>query len=372
MNILFYQPYNQAVPYIESVAEQFVKEGNRTFFISHAERGRTHRNLENFGCETFAMPIKRKSFLSYYISRISHLARFCRNNGIDVVYSHFQEANLISVLAQYFCKATFVINRHHTDCAFVDNNWREKWSDKIINRLAKVYIAPSLKVEKQIIEVEKGNPSNVKLINYGYNFANLPKIDFQKVNEIRKSYPAKILLVKAARYIPEKRHLTLIDTMRRLSGYDIKLLLLGSGPLEVEIKNQIQTSNLNEVVFQLGFRDNVMDYFAAADLVVHFSTSEASNSAIKEAGITGTPVAVCQNVGDFDDYIKDGKNGFLLNKENPGPDLIDIINRIVSGEYDLKQMGKKLHDDVVERFDIKNVIEDYRRLNRLISNGTAK
>ena len=243
MKILFYQPYNQAVPYIESVAECFANDGHTIYFLSHAAKGETHRNLEQFGCKTFSHELYRSSFLQYYKARVSNLAKFCRENTIDIVYSHFQEANLISVIAQYFCKATFVINRHHSDCAFIDDNWKERWGDKIINRLAKGYISTSPKVHHQIVDIEKTNPKKVRLINYGYNFDKLPKADSGKVAEIRRDYRAKLLLVKAARFIPEKRHIQLIEAMDSLinSGHDIKLLLLGEGPLAETLKSHIHS-----------------------------------------------------------------------------------------------------------------------------------
>jgi glycosyltransferase involved in cell wall biosynthesis len=106
-----------------------------------------------------------------------------------------------------------------------------------------------------------------------------------------------------------------------------------------------------------------MDYYAAADLVVHFSMTEASNSAMKEAAITNTPVAVCEDVGDFSDYIRPGKNGFLLSKKDPVPDFVDILLRIQRGEFDLTEMGRTLHKDVLDKFSIENVIHQYRELN---------
>jgi len=367
MNILFYQPYNQAVPYIESVVEQFANMGHQTLFVSHDVKGETHKKLEMFGCKTYSLAVQRKIFILYYYYRVFKLVRFCKVNEIDVVYSHFQEANLISVFAQYFCKSVFIITRHHTDCAFVDNNWREKWGDKIINRLARIYIATSSKVYSQIIVQENTNPSKVRLINYGYNFDNLPKVEQKNVLKIREAYSAKILLIQAARYIPEKRHDLLIDAVYELvrSGYNIKLLLLGKGPLEMMVKDLIQTKKLGERVFQLGFQLNVMDYFAAADLVVHFSLTEASNSAIKEAAFTDTPVAVCGNVGDFDDYIIHEKNGFILEKNDPISDFIQLIQKITNHDYNLERIGKQLHEDVVNRFDIKNVVHLYHELNQL-------
>ncbi|MEP2668347.1 MAG: glycosyltransferase family 4 protein [Cyclobacteriaceae bacterium] len=374
MRILIYQPYNQIVVYIESVAEQFVREGHQVFFVSHDERGETHKNFEEMGCLAEALPVVRSSTLGYYFRRIVKLIQFCKEKQVDVVYSHFQEANIISVFAQFFCQANFVINRHHTDCAFVDDNWREKWGDKIINRFAKIYIATSPRVYRQIVELEKVNSAKVRLINYGYNFNNFKKVNPKKVDEIKKKFPSEILLVQAARYISEKRHYELINSVKQLVelGYDIKLLLLGKGPLEQEIDSQIVISGLQKHVFNIGFQLNIMDYFAAADLVVHFSISEASNSAIKEAAWVGTSAAVCTGVGDFDEYIKHGINGMLLNKENPGKDFIDCIKNVLEKKYSLSEMGRQLMIDVVSRFDIKNVIDHYKKLNKEITDEVSE
>ena len=368
MKILFYQPYNQIVIYIESVLEQFAKDGHETYFLSHAQKGETHKNLEKFGCRTFSLPVERKSFTQYYRDRIFKLARFCNDNKIDIVYSHFQEANLISVIAQFFCRSRFVITRHHSDCAFTDANNKEQWADRIINRLAKNYIATSQKVYNQMVKVESTNASKVKLINYGYNFNNFQKVDLAEVEEIKKTFSAKLLFVTAARFIREKRHFELLAAAEKLieMGIDFKLLLLGQGPLQREVEELIKSKKLDRHVFFIGFKLNVMDYYTAADLIVHFSISEASNSAIKEAAITNTTVAVCTDVGDFDDYIISGENGFLLDKDNPQEDFVALVKEIDEGKFDLKQMAKKLHLEVVARFDINNVAQQYVELNQAI------
>jgi glycosyltransferase involved in cell wall biosynthesis len=373
MRILLYQPYNQIVVYIESVLEQFVREGHEVFFVSHAERGETHVNLEKIGCKTFVLSVPRKWFLQYYWERIFGLAAFCRNNKIDIVYSHFQEANLIAVLAQYFCRSAFVITRHHTDCGFVDDNWKERMADKIINRLAKYYVAISDSVAKHMI-AEKTNPKKIWIINLGYDFDSFRQVDKEMVKKIRKEYPAKLLLVKAARLIPEKRHFRLLHVIRELieEGLDIRLLLLGRGPLEREIVSWIHDNSMADRIVFVGFKINVMDYYAAADLIVHFSISEASNSAMKEAGLVYAPVAVCSGVGDFDDYIVYGKNGFLLNRDHPEADFVKLIDEINNGKYDLKSIGRKLHDDVVDRFDIHTMMPKYRALHDLIAGRNYK
>ena len=230
MKILFYQPYNQIVVYIESIVEQFTKDGHQIYFVSHTEKGETHMNLEKFGCKTFSLPVARKSFFQYYKDRIFSLISFCKKHEIDIVYSHFQEANIISVLAQFFCKPTFVITRHHSDCAFVDINWKEKWSDRIINKLAKIYIATSPKVYNQLVEIERTNTKKIKLINYGYNFQNFQKVNRRNVERIKKEYHSKILLVMAARFISEKRQILLIDAIKELIQEQFDICLLYTSP----------------------------------------------------------------------------------------------------------------------------------------------
>jgi glycosyltransferase involved in cell wall biosynthesis len=369
MRILLYQPYNQIVVYIESVIEQFVKEGHVVYFLSHDVRGDTHINLEKMGCQTFVLNVSRKWFGQYYRQRIFGLARFCRKNQIDVVYSHFQEANIIAVFAQFFCKSAFVITRHHTDCGFVDDNWKERMTDKIINRLSKYYVAISDSVKSHMLS-EHTDPGKIWMINLGYNFDNFRNVDVEEAKRIRKENQAKLLLIKAARLIPEKRHLRLLPVVKKLieEGFDIRLLLLGRGPMEEEITTWIKDNEMSERIRFIGFKVNVMDYYAAADLIVHFSISEASNSAMKEAGLVYTPVAVCTGVGDFDDYIVDGSNGFHMSRDNPEDDFVKLVKEIDKNVYDLKAMGRKLHEEVVERFDIQSMMPKYEALHNAIAN----
>jgi glycosyltransferase involved in cell wall biosynthesis len=353
------------VVYIESIIEEFAKEGHETFFLSHAEYGETHKNLERFGCKVFSKPVERKGFFQYYFTRVNVLAQFCREFNIDIVYSHFQEANIIAVLSQYFTRAKIVITRHHSDCAFLDKNWKERWADRIINLTARHYITTSPKVFDQTVMIEGRHADKVMLVNYGYNFSRFNAVNHENVASIRKEFPTSLLLVQAARFIEEKRPKQLIDAVSTIveKGQDVKLLMLGRGPMESEIKNHIRERRMEEYIHVVGFKLNVMDYYAAADLVVHFSLTEASNSAMKEAAITDTPVAVCEDVGDFSEYIQSEKNGFLLSKQDPGRDLIELITRIGNQEFDLPEMGRRLHKDVLERFSISNVIHFYNRLN---------
>jgi glycosyltransferase involved in cell wall biosynthesis len=89
---------------------------------------------------------------------------------------------------------------------------------------------------------------------------------------------------------------------------------------------------------------------AAADLLIHPSLTEASSNVVKEMGLLKKPVAVCEHVGDFDDYIKDMENGYILQTLS----LKDSIERVIRDAYSRKEalrgMGEKLNQSVLNLF----------------------
>lgn len=120
-------------------------------------------------------------------------------------------------------------------------------------------------------------------------------------------------------------------------------------------------------IFLLGNRSNVLDYLSAADLLLHLSETEASNSVVKEAGLAKKPVIVCERVGDFEDYIVHGQNGFLVNKEEPVSAATAIVTNYCALPAELKEIGLNLQHTVLKQFDIANVSDNYDK----IINSTA-
>ncbi len=368
MRILFYTPYDEPVNYIISLAVQFVKDGHDVSLLTQCTPGRLHHVLAEGHCKIIDRPHVENAIPQ----KIAVFTSVCRKYNFDIIYSHYQEANIVAVLSQVFIKTPIVITRHHSDCGFIDPNWKERMADRIINRLANYYISPSVFVTKQIREIEKATRPEVLQINYAYDFGLIPDPDMKKVAEIRNKFPARILLIAAARLIPEKRHLELLNYFQKLPESGIILLILGKGPCEKEIRDYIEKNGLTSSVKMLGFKNDIQNYYKAADLMVHFSHSEASNSAVKEAAIVNTPAVVCENVGDFSDYIMTGKTGFLLDRENPGPGFLKIMSDVLDNKYSLIEIGENVRKTVISKFSINKVIDNYYKLHDRLLEPTQK
>lgn len=367
MNILFYYPDKERSVSISTLMIAFQEQGHNVYLLTHAKEGYLHNDVKKHGIKTFSYFIKKPNFLIFYLRHIFYLAFFTRKNKIDIVYSHIQKANLISSFAQFFSLSRFVLCRHHSDCAYIDNNRKEKLADKIINRLGREFIVPSDKVYNQMIKTEKVKDKKIYLIKYAYDFSEYPIVEKEEVAEIKKKYSADLLLIKVARLITEKRHIVLLKVMKNLlsRGLNIKLLLLSDGPERENISNYITQNNLQNNIFMLSYRNDVMNYISAADIVVHVSESEASSNLAKEVGLLKKPLIVCKDVGDFDEYLIDKVNSLMIDKNVSTVYLENLLLRIYYDKSIISDLGENLYNTVIERFSVQNIIDQYKQFNTL-------
>lgn len=365
MNILFYYPDKERAVSLSSLMIAFQKQGHSVFLLTQVPEGELHSDVKGYGVQTFCYPIEKKSAFAFYFKHLVHLVFFTRKHKIDIVYSHIQRANLISVFAQYFSKSRFILCRHHSDCAFIDNNRNEQITDKIINRLGKEFIIPSQKVLDQMLNIENVRGKKIHFIRYAYDFDGYAKPNTEHVRHIRTEYKCTLLLVKIARLITEKRHILLFKTVEQLinDGFDIKLLVLSEGPEKENLEYFIRANNLQNHIFMLGFRTDVVDFIAASDLIVHVSESEASSNLAKEVGLLKKPIVVCRDVGDFDEYLVNNVNSLLINKNDPQSDLKKLVTDIYHKKINISKLGEELNKTVLNRFSIQNIIKEYNTLN---------
>lgn len=361
MRILFYYPSNKRTISIESLIRELIKKGHQITLLTLCEKGDLHTELEQIGVKTFTHVISKNNSLLYHFNQAAYLVHFCRDNNIQSIFSHLQQANIIAVFAQYFTKAKVIIFRHH-DYA---RNKKESRADKIINRLASLIVVPSSGVQRLMLKNERVQPKKIKIIPYIYDFGEYKKPDQAQVATIRKHYNCHLLLIMVSRLVPQKRHHLTFTVIHKLvkEGYNIKLLVMDTGTETEMLETFIRDNHLENNIFLLGYKTNVIDYIGAADVLVHPSISEASCSAVKEAGLLEKRVIVCKGVGDFDEYIVDGENGYVLDRDQTEEQLTMILKKIFNEKKSFSILGSKLKESVMANFSAsQHVIHMYEQL----------
>jgi glycosyltransferase involved in cell wall biosynthesis len=369
MNILIYFPYNLRTVEQQSVMEMLVSEGHKVVLLTTCERGYLHEYVEQKGViAEWINTNEIKGKADFYTVNLKKLKSVLKKYRIDVVIAHQQATALIAGLLRMVQKFPLIYVRHNTDEDYQLNAARAKWYNRLINLITPVKVAPSSVVERFWIEKEAISPKQIHRINYGYNFGQYEAPVQERVESIKEAFPTSLRILSMARLVPSKRHEIMFSVIKQLTdeGVDCKFLCLGIGPLEKELREKIIAGGMQERIFLLGRKDNVFDYIEACDVFMHLSSTEASNSAVKEVALCKKSVLVREGVGDFDDYIRSDFNGFLLNKNSPKERAVAILMAISKNEIDKKKIGDQLFETVIDSFDIKKAIPRYEELlNRL-------
>ena len=352
MNILFYFPSNRRAIAIETPILALQEKGHKLSLLTIVDSyGPLHEALKAKGVTVDYYVIRRKNLIMYYLKHFKFIIQYSKKNNIDIIFSHIQYVNIISVIAQYFTKTKFILFRHHD----YPKNSKERITDWIINRLATTIVIPAQSIKKRMIENEGVNTKKIKVIPYIYNFDEYSySLDKLLTENIKKTYHSKLLLVMVSRIVPEKRHFYAVKVINELikKGLDVKLLILDEGSEKNKIMDFVKINNLQNNIFFLGFQKNVMSYLDSADALLHPSIAEASCSVVKEAGLLKKTVIICKGVGDFDDYIINNKNGIFVEQTDNGDQLTTILTDLYNNKEAYYKLGPTLREDILNNFSV--------------------
>ncbi len=356
MNILFYTPLSTRSRDIESQAKYFSARNHRIFLLTQAPEGELHRRFRQYAVDAaFETSRKTRADALLIVRRMLALIRYCWRNDIHVVYAHLEPCNFIAVLSQYFIRARVIICRHHADAALF-YPFSRKLAYRLTYRWARTVIVVSDLARKFMIENEHVAAGKIYHINLGYDFGLYELPLPEQVRQLRESFQADIVLITVCRFTVYKRPELSVMVLKQLldEKMNVKLILLGEGEQKAKLLDLIQQHNLAKHCILPGYVTNVLDYMAAADILLHPSVAESSCITIKEAALVGLPVIVCRHVGDFDEVLQHGKNGFLVDRENFVTESVNLIKIYKNNPVLFKQTASYLDDTVKRLFDIQN------------------
>lgn len=124
----------------------------------------------------------------------------------------------------------------------------------------------------------------------------------------RASGPVRLLMI--GRHAPQKDHPTLFSALAQLKEKLWTIDLVGGGPDQAKHRALVQELGLTERVNFLGYRKDVPDLMAAADIYVLASNWEGLPLSIIEAMRAGLPT-VASDVGGNREMIVDEQTGYL-------------------------------------------------------------
>jgi len=147
--------------------------------------------------------------------------------------------------------------------------------------------------------------------------------------------------------------------------HPVRLIIVGTGNEEPNIKSMIKSMKLDDRVELVGWSSDVERYYRQADVVVVPSRWQEPFGLVGlEAFAYQTPV-VAFNVGGITEWLHDGENG-LLAKAGNVKDLAEKIESLISNASLCSDLGKEGYKYVRDTFAEKTYLtEFYNIVNEL-------
>ena len=309
------------------------------------------------------------------------LARFLRKERIDILHTHLFEPSVIGLSAGVLAGTPIrVMTRHYSDYHTRINKRLHVCADKYCNRLSHAVIAVSQHTAEHLVSEEGTPPAKVHTVLNGIGFERVKLSSPDAPSRLRNEFAADgaPLLLMVGRLHPEKGYQFLFEAMAKLKNSldkPIRLLVAGTGPLLDSYRQQVESLSCTDTVHFLGFRKDVADLMAAADLVVLPSVAEAFGTSVTtEAIYLGTPV-VATRVGGIPEIVNDGIDGVLVPPANSQA-LADAIANLLRDPERRRRLAGAGRQKIQDRFQFADMVRSYEQIYQALANskpdGAAK
>lgn len=279
----------------------------------------------------------------------------------DIIFSTFSYFNLLVALWRFILPKSIKFIARET---IVLDKMLDKHPNKFyafLYRKIVKYCLPKLDVLICQSQDMKKALLNLGVVHPNYQVINNP-INTEKILLGYQASTTKQVydLVSVGRLFPQKgydRFVKMIAHYKKHYNTNIKVAIIGNGPDEIAVAEQIEAEGLSENICLLGKQSNPFKFFQEAKLFVMTSYYEGFPNVLIEANACGLPAIAFNVPGGLDEIIEDGVNGFLV----PDGDLATMAAKIDKGfRYPFNQ--NQIATMTKQRFDLKNIISHYENL----------
>lgn len=172
------------------------------------------------------------------------------------------------------------------------------------------------------------------------------------------------VLLCVAMFRPEKNQQALVETVARLpNAVDYQLWLAGDGPARPACEALVRRLRLHDRVKFVGFNHDPAPLYAAADIGVHASWSDALSNFVIEAQAYGLPVVVYDSQGMRECCIP-GRTGWVLDRTDDTGFRARLLTLMTEPAAQREARGAEARRFARERFDPARQVDAYLELFR--------
>ena len=302
------------------------------------------------------LPLKIRSEFS--LGMMIRLARLMKHK--KCLLAHFHDAHSVAVgsVAASMAKVPYRVISRRVDFPLKKNYFSKRKYKKNVSAI----IAISKGVKKVLVEGGV-DPRSIVVIPSGIDFSPYDKAVSSDYLRRELSFaPDDYLVGIVAHLTDHKGHEYLIKATKILKEHSpkIKVIIVGKGPLRMDLNRQARESRVEDIVFFLGFREDVPQILSSLDVFVLSSYLEGMGSSILDAMACRLPV-VATKVGGIPEVVLHGETGILVPPRNPQA-IARAILKLYNNRNLASRLGQRGYQVVHKKFSSEAMAERIVRL----------
>lgn len=306
------------------------------------------------------IPLKMRSELD--IAAGLRLSQAMKRARCLLVHFHDAHSAAVGLAADFLTKVPVRVISRRVDFSLGKNYFSRLKYTKNIDSI----VAVSEGVKKVLIEGSI-DPSIIEVVPDGIDFSAFEeKVSSDHLRRELSFGPDDYLVGIVAHLADHKGHKYLIQATRILKerAPKIKVVIVGEGPLRMELDKQVRETQVEDMVFFLGFREDIPQILASLDSFALSSYLEGMGSSILDAMASRLPVVATQ-VGGIPEVVINEETGLLVPPRKPAA-LAKAILRLYEDRDLASRLGQRGYEMVHQKFSAgamaKKVIDLYERL----------
>lgn len=287
------------------------------------------------------------------------LANLLKSREIDIIHTNMYHANLYGRLAALtlgrrkpkIVTALHSLYTRRKPYRLLVSGLLNRWTDRVI--------VVSRAVWDDLLRYERVDTARVELLP--------PGIDWRRFESTLTAEDAKARLELSAsdwvlgtvgRLVEVKGHRYLLEAARILKdrGVSCRLIVVGGGPLEEDLRRRSIELGIQDRVLFLGTRRDLADLYRAMDVFVMASVSEAASVAVVEAMSAGLPCVVT-SVGGTVDLVDGGRVGVLVPPADPRA-MADAIERLRRSPEECARLGRAAGERSRSLYSVEGMVRN--------------
>jgi glycosyltransferase involved in cell wall biosynthesis len=354
--------------YVINLARCLKQEGVDVVVASGG--GELENRLAEDGIRHVRLGIRTKSEFGISVWRsLPKLNRHVLEEGYDLVHAQTRVAQVLACLSRKFTAVPYVSTCH--------GFFR---SDRIGRRLFPCWGSNVIAISKSVREHLKKDfsmpPGKVTMIYNGIDVDRYSRFRIgEKDEDLARGFgiDKNVFVVgTVGRLSSVKGHNFLIEAFSAAVPRQpaMRLLIVGEGPEEKALGEQVRLSGLEDKVFFTSGKNKTLEsFFSVMDVFCLASVSEGLGFSLMEAMASGRP-CVASDIGGLSELIDNGEDGLLVPARDPEA-LSGAILRLAEDGDLRKRIAKKAREKALRDFSVRysalSTIEVYKRVMSLES-----